>query len=83
MGTVLSRPMRSFAQPHWNTATMTPYAAATESRFITAAVSGTSTEWNTSINSRNESSTTAKMNSGNRDAIWSEMSMNVAVTPPT
>jgi hypothetical protein len=61
MGTVLSRPMRSFAQPHWNTTTITPYAAATESRFITAAVSGTRTEWNTSSSNRNERSTTAKM----------------------
>ena len=34
MGTVLSSPMRSLAQPHWNTATIAPYAAATDSRFI-------------------------------------------------
>ena len=53
--------MRSFAHPHWNTATVAPYAAATDSRFITAAVSGTRIEWNTSISRMNDSSTTAPM----------------------
>jgi hypothetical protein len=31
-------------QPYWNTITSTPYAAATESRFITTALSGSRTE---------------------------------------
>src|SRR5262245_23799419 len=83
MGTVDCSPMRSMPQPHWNTATIAPYAAPTDSRFMTAAVSGTSTEWNTSINSRNDSSTTAPMNQGSRAAIWSPMSMYSAVSPPT
>ena len=61
MGTVDSSPTNPFAQPHWNTATVAPYAAATDSRFITAAVSGTRIEWNTSISRRNDSSTTAPM----------------------
>ena len=50
---------------------------------MTAAVSGTRTEWNTSISSRNDSSTTAPMKYGSRLLIWSPMSMNAAVTPPT
>ena len=54
----------------------------TDSRFITAAVSGMSTEWNTSISSRNDSSTTAPMKYGSRLLIWSPMSMKVAVSPP-
>ena len=62
IGTVDSRPIRSAPQPHWNTITRTPYAAPTLSRFMTAALSGTSSERNTTSSSRNDSSTTAAMN---------------------
>ena len=48
-----SRPSRLLPQPHWNTATSTPYAAPMESRFISAAFSGTTTERKTSISRRN------------------------------
>ena len=83
MGTVWSSPNRPFAQPHWNTATITPYAAPIERRFMTAALSGTRIERNTTISSRNDSPTTTPMNSGSRSWIRSPMSMNAAVTPPT
>ena len=42
-----SSPSSSVPQPHWKTATITPYAAPMESRFITAALSGTTTDRNT------------------------------------
>ena len=42
-----------------------------------------SIEWNTSISSRNDNSTTAPMKYGSRSLIWSPMSMKVAVSPPT
>ncbi len=70
-------------QPHWNTATITPYAAPMDSTFITAALSGTRIERNTTMRSRKLSAITAPMNHGSRDAIRSEMSMNDAVAPPT
>ena len=70
-----------FNQPHWNTATITPYAAPIESRFMTAALIGTATERNTIISSSTDSTITAPMNYGKRDATLSEMSMNVAVWP--
>ena len=66
IGTVDSRPIRSPPQPHWKTMTRTPYAALTLSRFITAAFRGTSSERNTSISRRKDSSTTAAMNHGSR-----------------
>ena len=59
IGTVESSPISSPPQPHWKTMTRTPYAAPTLSRFITAALSGTSSERNTTSSSRNDSSTTA------------------------
>ena len=42
IGTVSSSPNSPLNQPHWKTATITPYAAPIESRFMTAALSGTS-----------------------------------------
>ena len=47
-------PMRLAPQPHWNTATTTPYAAPIDSRFMITAFSGTSRLRNTTISSRNE-----------------------------
>ncbi len=52
IGTVDSNPIRLAAQPHWNTITRTPYAAATLSRFSSAALSGTRSERNSTISSR-------------------------------
>ena len=44
MGTGSERPMSEAPQPNWNTAVTTPMAAAMESRFITAACRGITTE---------------------------------------
>ncbi len=61
-------PSRLAPQPHWNTATRTPYATPIESTFIAAAFSGTRMDRKTSISSRNEISTTVPMNSGSVSA---------------
>ncbi len=66
-------------QPHWKMATTTPYAAPIDSRFISAAFSGTRIERNTSISSTNDNSTTAPMNTGSAPATLSARSMNIAV----
>ena len=66
IGTVDSRPIRSAPQPHWKTITSTPYAAPTLSRFITAALSGTTTDRKTTSSSTTERVTTAAMNAGSR-----------------
>jgi hypothetical protein len=53
IGPVLSTPSRSVSQPHWKTATTAPKVAATEARKPMVALSGTTTERNTSISNRN------------------------------
>ena len=73
----------SLPQPHWKTATRTPYAAPIESRFITAAFSGTTIERNTSISSRNDTAMTAPMKSGSVSASWALRSSVMAVMPET
>src|SRR3954468_16044317 len=59
IGTDSWTPIRLAPQPHWKTATTTPYAAATPSTLRTAAFSGTSTDRNTTISTRNNSPITA------------------------
>ncbi len=66
IGTVVSNPIREAPQPHWKTMTSTPYAAPTLSRLSTAALSGSSTDRNTTIRSRHDSTTTAVTSSGSR-----------------
>jgi len=75
IGTVCSRPMRSLAQPHWNTATTTPYAAAMPSRFMTTAFAATTGARNTAVSSRKLSETTEMMKTGRRSLRRWEMSM--------
>ena len=62
-----SSPVRSSSQPHWKTMTRMPKAAPIDSRFITTAFSGTSSDRNTAISSRNERPRTTPKNSGSRD----------------
>ena len=52
------------SQPHWKIATTTPSEAPIESRFMTAACTGITSERNTTSNSSAESSTTMPMNNG-------------------
>jgi hypothetical protein len=61
--------MRSLSHPHWKTATITPYAAPIDSRFMMTAFSGTRMLRNTVMRSTNESRSTRPMNSGRRSAV--------------
>ncbi len=57
-GTAFSRPRNDVPQPHWNSAVIAPYAAATDSRFISAAFSGATIERSSRQSSRNDAATT-------------------------
>ncbi len=70
-------------QPHWKTATITPYAAPMESRFISAALSGTTTERKTSISSRNDTADHRADEQRQRLLSWALRSSVVAVMPGT
>ena len=83
IGTDSWSPTRPLPQPHWNTATTAPYAAPIDSKFMMAALSGTSSERKTTISSRNDRAMTAAMNSGSRELSRSLMSMDAAVCPVT
>ena len=82
-GTAWSSPSSSAPQPHWKTAVTTPYAAPMLSRFMTAALSGTTTERNTIASSRIETPTTKPITSHSRSASRSAMSENIGVVPVT
>ncbi len=56
-------------QPHWNTATTMPYAAAIESMFMMTALTGTSSERNTIMSSRNDRPRTTAKNRIIRSAM--------------
>ena len=47
--------------PFWKISTIRPYAAPTDSRFITIAFAGTTIERNTTVRSRNDSPSTSAM----------------------
>src|SRR3954468_24931876 len=64
-GTGSESPTTCRNQPQVKTATVTPSAAAIESRLSNTALSGTSTDRNTTISSRNETASTAPTNHGN------------------
>src|SRR5579864_8754409 len=76
----LAMPMTLAPQPHSNTATRTPNAAAMLSRFMTAALSGTRTDRNTAIRSRKLRAMTAPKNHGSLDDIlWVTSMLNEAL----
>ena len=79
IGTVSCTPIRLAPQPHWKTATTTPYAAATPSTLRAAAFNGTSTDRNTTIRTRNDSPITAPRNQGIRCCSREETSTVSAV----
>src|SRR3954471_259064 len=91
IGIVLYRPMNSLPQPHWNTATSTPYAAAIDSRFMSAALSGTRIDRNTITSKTNDIATIEAMKIGSRlvrqsvrsVAIARPVSDTVALVPST
>ncbi len=83
IGPALPRPSGSEPQPHWKKATITPNEAAAASRFITAAVAGTSRLRNATTSSRKPSPTMTVMNSGSLPDSTPEKSLKMAVAPPT
>ena len=76
-------PTRSPSGPPLTASVSTPKAAALASRFMTTALSGTTTERNTIINSRNDTSSTPPKKSGSRSATPRVMSRFAAAIPPT
>jgi len=82
-GPVLVTPTRLFSHPHWNTAVMTPNAAAAESRFMIAAVAGMARLRKTTMSKMNDRATTMPTKSGSLEDSWSATSMPRAVWPPT
>jgi hypothetical protein len=83
IGTVVSKPIRPAAHPHWNTITSTPNEAPMLSRFSSAALRGTRTDRKTTVRSSSDSRITAPMNHGSRSLTRSPTSARLAVWPPT
>ncbi len=79
IGTVDSSPMSPAAQPHWNTMTITPYAAPMLSRLRTTALSGTSTDRKTSIRRTKDIASTAAISTGSRSLTRAPTSAKFAV----
>ena len=71
------------AQPPSRKKATTPYAAATDSRFITAAVTAMTTLRNATSSRSIDTTTTPPMSSASRSAIDALRSIVAAVAPPT
>ena len=69
-------------QPHWNTATTTPYDAPIDRRFISAAFSGTRIERNATTSRITATPTTAATTYGMRCRTIVAMSMIAGDSPP-
>ena len=81
IGPFCPTPMIPAPQPHWNTATRRPYAAPIERTFMMTALSGTTSDRNTTRSSRNDNPSTTNMNIGRCDPRKLERSTNAAVAP--
>ena len=79
----LSKPSRLSSQPHWKIATRTPKAAPIESRFISTAFSGSTSERSITIRTRKLSARTKPTIFQNEPEIWRRTSSVRAVSPPT
>src|SRR3990172_3726550 len=75
--------MKLPSHPHWKMAVTTTYAAPIDSRFITTAFRGTSSDRNTSIRRTNDSTSTTAMNAGSLAVRYSEKSTVAATVPDT
>ena len=69
--------------PHWKSAVMTPKAAATQTRLVAAACSGTASERKASSSTIMLSTSTTAMTSGSLSVIAEARSTLPAVEPPT
>ncbi len=76
-------PRRSDPQPHWKNATTTPNEAPAASRFMTAAVAGTSRLRKATSRSTKPRPTMTAMNSGSLALMMAAKSSKIAVLPPT
>src|SRR5215472_8505286 len=79
----LVKPRNDCPQPHWNSATMTPYAAPTDSRLSMTAVNGMTRERNETSSSRNASSRTKAKTQADRCPMSVLKSTEPAVSPVT
>jgi len=70
-----ARPIRQEGQASWKAGGTTPEAAATESRFIAAALTGTSSERKATSRTMKLSPTTIAIISGSLSLIWLARSM--------
>ena len=66
IGTVVSRPISSWPQPHWNTAAKHPVGGADAEQVEQRRLDRRETQWKTRVNRSTESVTTAAMNHGSR-----------------
>ena len=76
-------PIRLAPQPHWKIATITPYAAPIDSRFMIAALVAITTERNAVVSSTKATATTTRIRSSMRLAIWLVKSTLPGVVPVT
>ena len=83
MPPVLLKSSRFSPQPHWKIATSMPYAAATERRLSTIALSAITIDRNATRSSRNANRRTKPNTSGADDFIIELKSKDFAVAPPT
>src|SRR4051794_37641723 len=83
IGTLPATPRDGPPQPHWKTATTTPYAAPIDSRFIAAAFRASSGARNITSSSRNAATTTTAMTTGRRLESWSRNCNWAAMLPVT
>ncbi len=75
----MSIPTREIPQPHWKQAVSTPNDAAADSRLVSAAWSGMSSERNAIISSRKPSRITTPITSSSRAVISAARSTYDAV----
>ena len=83
IGPVAVTPKTLAKLPHWNTATMAPSAAPKLNSEVSAAVSGITSERNSTIRAMNPRLTTTSKNAGRASASTLEKSDVTAVLPPT
>ena len=70
-------------QPHWNTATVMPSAAPSDSRLVSTPIAGTMIERNRTIRARKPRPTTTSRNHGSASVSTLVKSAVMAWKPPT
>ena len=83
IGPVPLMPSGPASQPHWKTATVIPMAAPKLSRLVIAAVSGTTSEWNSRVRARKPRPTTTSRKIGSASVSTLVKSLVMACAPPT